>query len=122
MRTLFEIVGIVLPLFTIAGSAFAYVFNYIGERKRRRADEFAKLIQIFDTEGQTASKISAIYHLRQFPEHSDFIMSLCARFSSFVKEGDRDMLHEHFQQTLNYFLELDANKRHCFLRLDCKRK
>lgn len=69
--------GFAVPLLGLAGSAIAYVVNLFNERKERRRQRFFELMQFLDDKGTIASKSAALYALRDFPEHREFIIRFC---------------------------------------------
>lgn len=66
-----------IPLATIAGSAVAYIVKLYQEAAERRRKHFFELMQYIDGSGTIATKVAAIYELRSFPEHRDFIIRFC---------------------------------------------
>ena len=79
MQEWVSFVGIVVPLLTIAGSAVAFVSKTFGDAKESRRKQFFDLMALIDTNGSIASKVAAVYQLRYFPEHKDFIVRFCQR-------------------------------------------
>jgi hypothetical protein len=69
--------GFAVPLLGLAGSAIAYVINLFSERRERRRQRFFELMQFLDDKGTIASKSAALYALRDFPEHREFIVRFC---------------------------------------------
>jgi len=69
-----SLVALAVPMLGLAGSAIAYVVNlYLARNERRRA-AFFELMQFIDSEKPIATKMAAIYELRRYPEHKQFIM------------------------------------------------
>lgn len=70
--------GLAVPLITLAGSAFAYTVKQFQDRAERRRNRFFEIMQFVDSSLPIATKVAAIYELRRFPEHADFIIRFCA--------------------------------------------
>lgn len=77
MEQLVSVVGVVIPMITIAGSAAAFVWKSFSDSRENRRKQFFQLMTLIDADGSIASKIAAVYQLRNFPEHSDFIIRFC---------------------------------------------
>lgn len=77
MDKLISIIGVVIPMITIAGSAVAFVWKSYRDARQERRKEFFDLMGLIDAKGSIASKITAVYQLRFFPEHKDFIVRFC---------------------------------------------
>ena len=69
--------GFALPLLGLAGSAIAYVVKLYQDAAVRRRANFFELLQYIDGSGPIAAKVGAIYALREFDEHADFIERFC---------------------------------------------
>src|SRR5205814_1067761 len=69
--------GVAVPLIGLAGSAIAYVANLFRDARVRRRTDFLELMQLIDIQGSIAKKVTAVYQLRQFPEHAGFIIRFC---------------------------------------------
>ena len=65
------------PIAVIAGSAVAYVIKLFQDAAERRRKHFFELMQFIDGPGTIATKVAAIYQLRNFPKHRDFIIRFC---------------------------------------------
>jgi hypothetical protein len=70
-------VGVSVPLMTIAGSAVAFVVKQFSEAKQQRKERFFHLMALIDGPGTIAQKVAAVYQLRDFPEHKDFVVRFC---------------------------------------------
>lgn len=103
MTSLTEIVGVVLPLLAIAGSAVAYVVKFYSERSDIREQRFTALVSRIDEPGAMASKVAAVYEMRQFPEHRDFIVRFCRTQQGNVSGSGAALLEAEMQQTAEYF-------------------
>jgi hypothetical protein len=71
------LVGFAAPLLALAGSAVAYVVKLYQDRADRRRAQFFELMQFIDSDRPIATKVAALYELRHFPEHRDFIVRFC---------------------------------------------
>lgn len=77
MEKLISIVGVAIPMMTIAGSAVTFVVRWILDGRERRRKQFFDLMSLIDERGSIAGKVTAVYQLRFFPEHRDFIVRFC---------------------------------------------
>lgn len=71
------IFGIVVPLATLAGTAMAYVVRLFQDATSKRHNSFFQLMQYIDSPAPIASKMAAVYQLREFSEHKEFIIRFC---------------------------------------------
>lgn len=69
--------GFAVPLLGLAGSAVAFVVKLFRDAKEAREQRFFALMQLIDGQGTIASKVAAVYALRKFTEHRDFIRRFC---------------------------------------------
>ena len=97
------LVGVVGPLVTLAGSALAYVVKLYQDKRDRRRREFFELMQYIDGPNTIATKVAAVYSLRQFPEHEDFIVRFCDNqrgnvtgVAAQILVTELDLLKKHF--------------------------
>ena len=97
------LVGIVIPLFTIAGSAAAFIIRYYADSKHRRDQEFFLLMEILDSSKPLASKTAAAYQLRAFPEHSEFIVRFYENLQGNVYGDAASTLGDELARTADYF-------------------
>ncbi|PWE36996.1 hypothetical protein DD563_14215 [Pelagicola sp. LXJ1103] len=103
IKGLTAFIGISLPLIAIAGSAVAYVIKIYRESATIRREQFFELMKLLDDKGTIAAKVAAVYHLRQFPEHKDFIVRFCEIQKDNIL-GDRGLyLTAEMQLTLEHF-------------------
>jgi len=72
---------------TLAGSAIAYFMKLFLERADRRHAEFLKMVDYIDGKDPLAKKLAAIYLLRTFPEHRDFVIRFCDHISPNIIGG-----------------------------------
>lgn len=70
------LIGIIVPLTTLSGTA-AYVVRLFQDAGNKRRGQFFELMQYIDSPTPIASKMAAVYQLRQFPEHRDFVIRFC---------------------------------------------
>ena len=85
--TVTELVTLV-PLIALAGSSVAYVIKLFLDRIDKRRDRFFDLMKLIDGKESIALKVAAVYELRQFPEHKDFIVHFCETQSKNVTGVD----------------------------------
>ena len=71
------LIGFVVPFLTLAGSAAAYVVKLYQDADERRHKRFFELLTHIDGQGTIAAKVGAIYALREFKEHREFIERFC---------------------------------------------
>jgi hypothetical protein len=71
------LLGFAAPLVTLAGSAVAFVVKLYLDAGERRRNHFFDLMDKIDTPSSVAKKVAAVYELRRFPEHRDFIIRFC---------------------------------------------
>lgn len=69
--------GFAAPLIALAGSAVAFVVKAFGDSARLKRDQFFELMQFIDSDKPIATKLAAVYQLRSYPEHRDFIVRFC---------------------------------------------
>jgi hypothetical protein len=71
------LLGVAAPLVTLAGSAVAFIVKLYLDSRESRRNQFFELMDKIDAESSVAKKVAALYALRQFPEHRDFIIRFC---------------------------------------------
>ena len=103
LETLANFIGISLPLITIAGSAVAYVVKIYNDAAQSRRKQFFDLMGLMDAKGTIASKLAAIYELRSFPEHKDFIVMFCRTQKTNIDGASASLLEGEMQRTIDYF-------------------
>jgi hypothetical protein len=94
-----------VPLIALAGSSIAYVVKLFLDRADKRRDRFFDLMKLIDGKESIALKVAAIYELRQFPEHKDFIVHFCETQSknvAGVDSGAKSLIAE-MNRTKDYF-------------------
>ena len=77
MRPELTLIVTAIPLFGLAGSAIAYVVKLYQDAAERRHRRFFELLQYIDGGGPIAAKLGAVYALRGFPEHAEFVARFC---------------------------------------------
>ncbi|WP_137680515.1 hypothetical protein [Aurantiacibacter suaedae] len=95
----------VIPLAGIAGSAIAYIirlYQEAGERKHRR---FFELLGYLDGDGPIAAKLGAVYQLREFKEHEDFVERFCRKVADNVKGESTAALVDELNRTAEAIAE-----------------
>ncbi|MBL4917730.1 hypothetical protein [Szabonella alba] len=111
MGELVSIVGVAIPMLTIAGSALAFVWKSFRDAKEDRRKQFFELMTRIDTHGTIAGKIAAVYHLRYFPEHKDFIIRFCDTQKDNINGDAARLLAEEMESTRDYFRSFLDNPR-----------
>jgi len=97
------LVGIAVSMLTLAGSAVAYVVRLYLDTRTHRRDQFFELMKFLDSPGPIAAKIGAVYQLRNFPEHREFIIRFCAASPQFVSGTAAQALLAEFAATRQHF-------------------
>jgi hypothetical protein len=102
-----SIVGFAAPLIALAGSAVAYVVNIFIESRQRRRNQFFELMDRIDNKNAPiAGKQAAVYQMRQFPEHRDFVVRFCKAHRDNIKSdggGSAKALADEMDATCEYF-------------------
>jgi hypothetical protein len=97
--------GIVIPLATLAWSAW----QYVSIRKREAASErFDRLFKILDligggTETSVYSKVGGIFELRNYPEYREVIVRICRDSKGKIQGSLAGMMDCEFEKTIDYF-------------------
>ncbi len=94
------------PLITLAGSAVAYVVKLFLDSGERRRKQFFELMQFIDSQAPIATKAAAVYELRQFPQHREFIIRFCESQRSNIVGGGAHILQQEFDATKAYMQAL----------------
>ena len=97
------IIGVVIPMMTIAGSAVAFVWKAFQDAREKRRDHFFHLMTLIDTDGKIATKVAAVYELRRFPEHREFIISFCRDLREQIDGASAESLKREMDRTREYF-------------------
>ena len=91
--------GIAVPLLGLAGSAVAYVIKLYRDSAERRRQNFFQLLQYVDGEGPIAAKMGAVYALRDFPEHAEFVERFCRTQRNQISGANAQALIDEFDRT-----------------------
>jgi len=100
------LIGFAAPLMAVAGSAVAYVVKLYQEAGERRRNQFFELMQFIDSDRPIATKVAAVYELRRFPEHRDFIIRFCESQRSNVVGGGAAPLIAEMENTAQFMRSL----------------
>ncbi len=95
--------GIAIPLFGFAGSAIAFVAKLYLDRKDKRRLQFFELMQFLDSDRPLATKIAAIYELRSYREHREFIIRFCGVIPDYLQGSAVDAMKLELQATKEFF-------------------
>src|SRR5947209_16032734 len=97
------LMGIAVSMLTLAGSAVAYVVRLYLDTRAGRRDQFFELMKFLDSPSPIAAKIGAVYQLRHFPEHREFIIRFCSAAPQFVAGTAAQALLAEFEATRRHF-------------------
>jgi len=96
--------GIVLPLMTLAWSAYQYVAIQRRNEKQRRFDNLFRLLdKIGEPQGSIAAKAAAVYELRSYPDYSEVIARFCREAIPYVGGDSAQILQTELRLTAEYF-------------------
>ena len=94
---------VAVPLLGIAGSAIAYVVKLWLDARNRRHERFYEIMKkIDDKDAPLAGKMAAVYQLRQYKEHSAFVVRFCDEASKNIEGKTATMLANEFIRTRDY--------------------
>lgn len=96
------LLGFAAPLLALAGSAVGYVVRIYLDSNENRRNYFFNLMKFIDGQGTIAQKIAAVYELRRFPEHRDFIIRFCATQRNNISGGGAELLALEMDKTREY--------------------
>ncbi|WP_370400307.1 hypothetical protein [Sulfitobacter sp. JB4-11] len=105
-KEVLDFIGISLPLITIAGSAVAYLVKIYTDARREQRTHFYDLMAKIDEKGTIASKVTAVYQLREFPEHKDFVIRFCDSQMKNIEGQAAHILADEMAQTLKFMKEI----------------
>ena len=91
-----------VPLMTLAGSAFAYVVSLFQGAAERRNKYFFDLMEYIDSNRPIATKVAAIYELRRFKKHKEFIIRFCDTQGPLVSGTGAGPLQDEMKRTRDY--------------------
>lgn len=97
-------VGVIIPLLTIAGSGVAFLVKYFADARAKRNARFFELMAHIDNPDRPlAAKLAAVYQLRAFPEHKEFIVRFYDGVSENIDGPSAEVLRREFNETANVF-------------------
>jgi hypothetical protein len=74
------LVGFAAPLIALAGSAVGYVVKLYQDAANKRRSRFFELMEYIDDKNRPiATKVAAVYELREFPKHKEFVIRFVKR-------------------------------------------
>lgn len=100
------IVGFAAPLMALAGSATAFVINLYREAAEHRKNYFFELMQFIDSDRPMATKVAAVYELRRFPEHREFVIRFCQSQQANISGTGASLLAAEMEQTRRFMEQL----------------
>lgn len=101
------LIGFVAPFVALAGSAVAFVYQNYREREDRRWNRFFDLMKFIDSKDlPIATKSAAVYQLREFPEHKDFVIRFCKDNKSKIVGAASESLAAEMELTQAFFEKL----------------
>ncbi|MCP5387667.1 MAG: hypothetical protein H6916_12765 [Novosphingobium sp.] len=96
--------ALVLPLASLAWSAWQYVAIQKREEARQRFDNLFRVMEkIGEQGGSIAAKMAAVNELRKYPEYKDLIVRLCNDAAPRVVGENASMLRREFELTAAHF-------------------
>jgi hypothetical protein len=97
------LVGFSAPLIALAGSAVGYVVKLYQDASNKRRDRFFELMAFIDDRNRPiATKVAAVYALREFPEHKDFIIRFCETQRSNITGVGTELLAGEMDRTREF--------------------
>src|SRR5690606_18556677 len=98
------LLGFAAPLIALAGSAVGYVVKLYQDAAARRRDHFFELMNFIDSkEGTIATKVAAVYRLRDFPKDKDFIIRFCQAQQDNIQGAAAQSLRDEMDATARFF-------------------
>jgi len=91
-----------VPLFALGGSAVVYVAGQFLSARERRRNHFFELMQFIDGDRPIAAKVAAVYQLRQFPRHKDFVIRFCTNMQNNITGPGSHLLAKEMELTRAY--------------------
>jgi hypothetical protein len=104
------VLGLAIPLITLAGSALAYVVRLYIDGAERRRKQFFELMQFIDSKEPIAAKVAAVYQLRSFPEHRDFIIRFCGSQRGNIVGPASNLLSDEMDKTREHMVRLQSKQ------------
>ncbi|MEM8577695.1 MAG: hypothetical protein AAGF60_07575 [Pseudomonadota bacterium] len=103
MPDLLSQIALVLPLLTLAGSAAGFVWKQYLDSREQKKRELFELMSLLDEKGTLASKLAAVYRLRDFPHHRDFVIRFCESVAQKNVDGSANAaLQQELQATAQF--------------------
>jgi hypothetical protein len=100
------LLGFAAPLIALAGSAVGYVVKLYQDAAARRRDQFFELMAFIDSRDRPiATKIAAVYRLRDFPKDKDFIVRFCESQRENIQGDAARFLRDEMDATAQFFLK-----------------
>jgi hypothetical protein len=97
------LLGVATPLVALAGSAVAYVLQLYRDAAEKKRTAFFDLMAIIDDkERPIASKMAAVYELRHFKAHKDFIVRFCKVQQTNISGPSANILRDEMRLTEEY--------------------
>lgn len=98
---------VVAPVITLCGTAFAYVLKLYLDREEKRQNDFFKLMQFIDSkELPIATKMTAVYQLRRFREHKDFVIRFAESQRNNITGPSAEILSQEIKLTEEFMKRL----------------
>lgn len=100
------LLGFSAPLIALAGSAVGYVVKLYQDAAVRRRDQFFELMVFIDSRDRPiATKVAAVYRLRDFPEDKEFIIRFCQSQRENIQGDAARFLRDEMDATAQYLLK-----------------
>lgn len=101
------LLGFAAPLIALAGSAVGYVVKLYQDASVRRRDQFFELMAFIDSKDRPiATKVAAVYRLRDFPEDKEFIVRFCQSQRENIQGDAARLLRDEMDATAQFFLKI----------------
>jgi hypothetical protein len=95
--------GVVLPLMTIAWSAWSYSQTRKRETQHREYERFFEVMDHLGQQGGSiASKMAAAYELRKYPEYKEVIIRMCETVQTSGHDSSAKMLKSELEATAKH--------------------
>jgi hypothetical protein len=91
---------VAVPLVGLAGSAIAFVVRMYLEAAERRRQRFFRMIEYINGQGGIIEKLAAMYQLREFTEHREFLIRLLEMQRGNITGGQKDNLVAEMDRTV----------------------
>ncbi|KQW59941.1 hypothetical protein C6558_29310 [Ensifer sp. NM-2] len=98
------LLGFAAPLIALAGSAVGYVVKLYQGAAARKRDQFFELMAFIDSHDRPiATKVAAVYRLRDFPKDRNFIVRFCRTQRENIQGSAAQSLREEMDATALFF-------------------